>query len=974
MAGAEAQGSAEQVSRTQRFFEWVGRRIRVITIVVAVLSVLMVGVATARSTEEPEFAPRGEIYDTFDLVSDNRFESSLPVAGAVFIVEGRDGADVLTAAALLEWKQNSDRVRVEDGSPDGQGDRADLGHRSHLVRQFDPDIGAEIDGIYSIANAVDEHLPRGLTAATTGVEVKLALHEMLAEGTPTTGLRFLLSEGATAQPATIAGEDVIVWQSPAFISRLVYDFESFEINNPDDDDLVDNERALEAEKWLREVQDTVQGDEVNFTALGVAIDPELTSEEAVGASAPFILLAVVLIVLLMGALLRNYWAAAIVVTFLAISMYWYAATLTVIGFKGGLLLGFIVPISVIAFGVDYFVHASGRAREEQVLGASRERAYPLGLTAIMAALSLAVISSIAAFLSNAASGVEAIIEFGIGAAIALAWAYVFLGLLAPKLLLATETALGSPPADRGFLRVGHRLGFFVMVLVGGAVVTFSVVLPVMGAILLIVFLALFVWLPFVVTRRSYARSAAKGNPVTDEVRGAGHGFKAAGSIVHFMARWRVVTVPVTIVLALLGAVAFTAVDSEFSFSDFFAEDSDVIRSVDKLETHFGASTGGSGFIYVEGDLASPDALAAIEDAIIDIDEADAATAEPFLARDFENQPVLDDNAVSIARVAVASDSAREAIEAETGVTITDGGDGLPGDAAQGAAIYQYALVNGVPGDDGVLVFRAGRVEEILDPVDDGYATLIKIDLTTLFEDAIILDARDALDDAAAAIEEGPAGDRFVVVAVSGETIIFQDSLAQFTTAMLISLPIALVLCALIATIFMRSWKYALTAVVPILLVVGWVYGFMWLADYKINVVTATIAAIAVGVGIDFATHFTMRFREEFEYEPSRFPALRRAGEGTGGALTISAASSILGFLAMSLAPMPIFQTFGVLTAVMIFFSLFVSLLVLPSLLLLVTPSRVGPEREALEEAVTHGEWEYRPHARATAQPGAPVDS
>ena len=131
-------------------------------------------------------------------------------------------------------------------------------------------------------------------------------------------------------------------------------------------------------------------------------------------------------------------------------------------------------------------------------------------------------------------------------------------------------------------------------------------------------------------------------------------------------------------------------------------------------------------------------------------------------------------------------------------------------------------------------------------------------------------------------------------------------------------------------------------------------------------ITATIAAIAVGVGVDYATHFTMRFIEEFEREPSRFPALRRAGEGTGGALAISAVTSMTGFLVMAMAPMPMFEMFGVLTAVMIFFSLLVSLLVLPSLLLLITPSRKGDEREQLIEEVTGGEFDYEPHSRDTA--------
>ena len=180
----------------------------------------------------------------------------------------------------------------------------------------------------------------------------------------------------------------------------------------------------------------------------------------------------------------------------------------------------------------------------------------------------------------------------------------------------------------------------------------------------------------------------------------------------------------------------------------------------------------------------------------------------------------------------------------------------------------------------------------------------------------------------------------------------------------LSLVIAFLLCVAIAWAFMRSLRYALISVTPVLLVVGWVYGFMYAFDYQINPITATIAAIAVGVGVDFAMHFTVRFREEFVGEPSRFPALRRAGEGTGGALILSALTSMGGFLVMSQAPMPIFADFGLLTAVMILFSLVVSLLILPSLLLLVPPSRKGEERQELLAALRTEH--YEPHSRRTA--------
>ncbi|MCP4958516.1 MAG: MMPL family transporter [Actinomycetia bacterium] len=471
------------------------------------------------------------------------------------------------------------------------------------------------------------------------------------------------------------------------------------------------------------------------------------------------------------------------------------------------------------------------------------------------------------------------------------------------------------------------------------------------------------------TKKIYSKAAAAGRPTGTVIKGAGHGFKAAGDVVHFLARWRVVTIPVTVALAIAGAIAFTQVESEFTFTDFWSEDSDAIQSLNLFEDHFGASSGtGSGFIYVEGDLTQPEALTALDDVVNELDAYEAAADTDFLTRDLNGDVVLrQDNAVSIVRVAAGSPEAMAA----AGIDVTDAdGDGLPDSAASIAAIYDLAFTEGITTDDGFAAYTADNVTELLWTDGSGtYATIAQVGIPTFTDETIILNARSALDSAATSLRSGPAGAAFSVVSVSGEAITSQDSLAAFTDAMLLALPVALVLCALLAAVFMKSPKYGIAAVVPIMLVVGWVYGFMWWADYKINVVTATIAAIAVGVGIDYSTHFTMRFREEFENEPSRFPALRRAGEGTGGALAVSALSSIIGFAVMSFAPMPIFVTFGTLTAVMIVFSLLVALLVLPSVLLVVTRSRTGAERQHFLDLTGIAADEYRPHARETALAG-----
>ena len=936
--------------KTQSMFQWIGDHLGRLLIGVTLITLAAVPFATAHmDAEEPSFDPTGELYDIREL-ADEIFVSDSSIVAVPFVVEARGGGDALSREVLLEWKTNSDRARTEPEFTDG------------LATEFAFDWDVEIQGVYSVADAVDDALPGGLEAATEA-DVKVALLEVLGEGAVGAPIRATLAQSATATTREIEGEELDVWTSPAFMARVLVDEGNF-VDGLETDFSYLNE---DAQEFARDVQSELKGEESSFVAWGVGFDGSLTFNEQLQKASPFILFAIVGVLVLVGALLRSYWAAAVVATGLGLTMLWYGAAIEILGFKGGMLLGFVAPIATISFGVDFFIHASGRAREEQVLGASRTSAYPLGLRAVFPALFLAVVSSIAAFISNAVAGIEAIVQFGLGSAVALFLAFVLLGLLAPKALLVIEDGMGDPPLDRGRM-IPHKLGFAVMSVAAGAMVTMSIVLPPIGAVLVVVFGVLFIGLPYRLAKRSFADAAASGVATGPQIKGAGHGFRAAGEVVHFLARWRVVTLPATVGLAVLGAVGFTQVKSEFSFSDFFNSDSGFIQGLDATERNFGAGGGDEdGYIYIEGDLTQLTVLAAVIHAEEAIEAADAGDNDGFLSRDVDGTIETGDNALTLVRAAIASQPARTAITDATGVELTDNdGDGLADTQQQIQAIYDHAFRSGILNDSGDLAFRPDGVPELLHAFgDDRYATRVLVGIDSLTDAEIIGDAKEALDAAAAELESGPASSHLTRVAVSGQTITSKDSLDAFTRAMVVALPVALLLCALIASAFMRSTKYGVASVVPILLVVGWVYGFMYLADYKINVVTATIAAIAVGVGIDFSTHFTMRFREEFANEASRFPALRRAGEGTGGALAMSALSSIIGFSVMAQAPMPIFAVFGTLTAVMIIFSLLVSLLVLPSLLVLVTTSRKGEERQRLVDSSGLGD-SYDPHDRDTA--------
>jgi predicted RND superfamily exporter protein len=154
-----------------------------------------------------------------------------------------------------------------------------------------------------------------------------------------------------------------------------------------------------------------------------------------------------------------------------------------------------------------------------------------------------------------------------------------------------------------------------------------------------------------------------------------------------------------------------------------------------------------------------------------------------------------------------------------------------------------------------------------------------------------------------------------------------------------SLIIAAVAVFLLLLAVFRSLRYAIMTILPVLLVACWLYGFIYAAGYYLNMLSATIAAISIGVGIDFSIHFTERFRQEYRRNPDKRAAIRESARTTGFALFGAALTTTVGFTVIAFAPMPMFAAFGVLTAMMISLSFFMALFFLPSLLILLLPGK-----------------------------------
>ena len=124
---------------------------------------------------------------------------------------------------------------------------------------------------------------------------------------------------------------------------------------------------------------------------------------------------------------------------------------------------------------------------------------------------------------------------------------------------------------------------------------------------------------------------------------------------------------------------------------------------------------------------------------------------------------------------------------------------------------------------------------------------------------------------------------------------------------------------------------------PIFLMIVWLYAIVGITGYGLNMVTVSIAAISLGVGIDYVIHVIERFREEMEKGVGTMKSIEAVGGASGIALFGSAVSDTTGFVIINQSEMGFFSTFGLFCAVMIGLSLIASLILAPAALRLAYP-------------------------------------
>ena len=138
-------------------------------------------------------------------------------------------------------------------------------------------------------------------------------------------------------------------------------------------------------------------------------------------------------------------------------------------------------------------------------------------------------------------------------------------------------------------------------------------------------------------------------------------------------------------------------------------------------------------------------------------------------------------------------------------------------------------------------------------------------------------------------------------------------------------------------IVFRSISIAIIAVIPNIIPSLLILGVMGIVGIPLDIMTITIAAIAIGIGIDNAIHYISRFKSELLVDGDYVSSMYKAHNSIGVSMFYTAATVAIGFLVLILSHFIPSIYFGIFMAIAMLSAVIVNLTLLPKLLLIFKP-------------------------------------
>lgn len=170
------------------------------------------------------------------------------------------------------------------------------------------------------------------------------------------------------------------------------------------------------------------------------------------------------------------------------------------------------------------------------------------------------------------------------------------------------------------------------------------------------------------------------------------------------------------------------------------------------------------------------------------------------------------------------------------------------------------------------------------------------------------------------------------VTITGSSSVYMEVITALTSGRVAMTFLGLVLVLIGLLIVYRDWVKALVPVIPMVIVIGWSGGVMSTLNISYTPLTATLGALILGVGSEYAILMMERYFEEKEKGLHPMEAIHITSAKIGSAIIASGATTVFGFMALLASPFPMIADFGKVTVIDIVLALLASFVVFPPII------------------------------------------
>ncbi|AKB84477.1 transporter, RND superfamily [Methanococcoides methylutens MM1] len=190
--------------------------------------------------------------------------------------------------------------------------------------------------------------------------------------------------------------------------------------------------------------------------------------------------------------------------------------------------------------------------------------------------------------------------------------------------------------------------------------------------------------------------------------------------------------------------------------------------------------------------------------------------------------------------------------------------------------------------------------------------------------------------------------------ITGSSVVFIEVIGALTSGRIFMTYLGLSMVFGGLLLIYRDILKALVPVVTMFMVVGWSGGLMYVMGMEYTPMTATLGALILGVGSEYAVLMMERYFEEKEKGATPEEAMTEAGVKIGKAIVTSGLTTLFGFCALVASDFVIISSFGMITVIDVALALFATFVVFPPVMVLLDNFR---EKRKAQKIITAGSFE-----------------